>query len=269
MFFILTVIYNKNLQTSQTLKGLLNSFELLNKCNSAILIWDNSVNPLANIDISKLTTTFTKVNYIHCPQNEYLSKVYNKAIDTFLIGNNKYLVLLDDDTIVTQSFFQEALDVVTQNNEIDLLLPKIYHKKQLVSPSNYYHGHGVYLKNISSGVVSAKNKMAINSGMIISKHFLASTNFKYAFTLRNYGTDNYFMLHYSLQRKNLYVLNTSINHSLSMYEETTSVQKKIDTYKEISRALKIVHPYSLLVRIILLKNKISLAVKYKAFSFLK
>lgn len=269
MFFIVTVVYNKNLQNSQTLKGLLNSFELLNKHNSQILIWDNSLNPLPQDDISKLTTTFTKINYIHCPQNEYLAKVYNNAIDTLLISNNNYLVLLDDDTIVTQSFFQEALDVVTKNNEIDLLLPKIYHNKQLVSPSNYYHGHGVYLKNISSGVVAAKNKMAINSGMMISKKFFASTNFKYASALRNYGTDNYFMLQYSLKRKSLYVLNTSINHSLSMYEETTSVQKKINTYNEISRALKIVHPYSILLRIILLKNKISLAIKHKTFSFIK
>lgn len=269
MFLILVVLYNKSIDSSKTLSGLTAAADCINAQGNEIYIWDNSLHQLNGHQINSLKSTFQQFVYNHCPQNLHLSAVYNKAIEHLLQSQNKYLVLLDDDTSITENFFNEIAVVANTQQNIDLMLPQIICNNVVVSPSKYFYGHGSFIQHVQTGPVKSTHKMAINSGMVISKKYLTATGFKYLSALRNYATDNYFMQQYAQMNEWLYILNEKIEHSLSLYDQDTSVEKKIANYKEISRGLKLVHPYSLFLRLLLFKNKLTLALKYKDFSIFR
>lgn len=148
------VLYNKAIVDSNAI----NSLRQLK--NVDLIIVDNSDQAIDNEAYAKVH----KLNYIANHENIGLSKAYNKIIKLLLPSNYQYLLLLDDDTTITQEYIDELNQLV--NNNYDVIIPRIIDKasKKLYSPKVYNHTSLLtHLYNDKP----YKHIKAINSGLCI------------------------------------------------------------------------------------------------------
>lgn len=118
---IIVVIYNKQMQRSQTLNSLLHMLEV----DAHLLIFNNGPKTL-NLDDVLYTDLKDKFNNNVFIQedlaNRPLSVLYNYAIDEYT--GYSYYCLFDDDTNIPADYFIEIEKARTQQS-IDLMLPVI------------------------------------------------------------------------------------------------------------------------------------------------
>ena len=273
MILILVVLYEKKLANSSTLQFILESSKTINNINATLYLWDNSLVPLDKLDISLLTSEIKKFCYNHNPQNSPLSLVYNTTIDK-LINDNvyKFLIILDDDSNLGNTYFSTVISTVLLNPTIELFLPIITNHSVIISPSKYYIAKGINYKKLKPGIKSSKNKMAINSGMVIAKNFFNRTNFRYDTRLDNYGTDNYFMKKYSQNNLYFYVLNYAFKHSLSFYDNR-NLHNKLIIYRKVKKANLIINKDQLFenifTHVFFFLSSLRFSIKYKDINFFK
>lgn len=270
MLYILVVLYNKTIETSATLQGLLGAAHLLNEHNCKVVIHDNSPLTLSETAIDLLQESFHQFDYVHSESNEPLSVIYNRAITNSIAGNASYLIILDDDSKVDKHFFELAIQ--HSSTGYNLMLPVIRHNGIIRSPMKYYIFKSLIFKNVPHGIISSKNLMAINSGMIISVKFINSFNFRYDEQLMNYGTDNYFMRFYSQHSSTVFMLDYVLDHSLSFFD-TNNIERKLKVFREIKKANLIVHSDNLIDKTLALSFNILTSIKYaivhRSLRFLK
>ncbi|MFA0208580.1 hypothetical protein AB4536_17010 [Vibrio cyclitrophicus] len=216
MLSALVVLYRKNITTSNTLSSLLasNVSSLLDN----ILVWDNSPESLPTKDIDSYIDLMKgksiKVSYHHELSNSPLSIVYNKFISQF--NDSKFLMILDDDTLLNEDFFYELDKHISDYDSSDLYLPRIYHKDKMISPSKRFFMKGWYLDYKPKGKFNSKFLSAINSCMVISVDFLRKTNFQYDERLISYGTDDQFILNFTRNNGICHILDVDIKHDLTL-----------------------------------------------------
>jgi len=266
---ILIVIYNINITQSETIKSLIESKDCL--FESDLLIWDNS--PISQ-DISLIYPFFenyVKILYEHHPENLPLSKVYNKVINKFKNEGYDFLILLDQDSRFNKEYFIKLNNAFKENNEVSLFLPIIKYKNKIVSPTKKYFLKGFYFKKKVSGLQKAKNISAINSGMIISFKYLKDKFKGYDERLKNYCTDDYFMMEYCKNEKYLFILDYEFEHDLTLSTLNDSSDKLIKAYHEMLQAWSILYSDSVLkyiVKIYMIVHSLYTAIKYKNTDFL-
>ena len=263
---ILICLYNKNVNTSNTLQSLLKSDYV--KENSTIFIWDNSIEPLEQESLNFLNNNFSKLIYKHTPENVVLSKIYNAVIES--LDDNCYLMLCDDDSNIPVAFFDKLIEQIKINPNQDLFLPQIYSNSVLVSPAKDFLIKTSLIKKLTPGAIMSSYTTAINSGMVISSRFFKEEGFRYDERLRFYGTDNYFMNEYSKLRKDLIVLDIKFTHSLS-FNDSNDVNNKLRIFKEIKKSNAIIYSDQFLKRQIVLFNNLvvacKLSLKHKTLRF--
>ena len=186
-----------------------------------LVIWDNSpiVSELSICKYERLHSSLS-VQYIHTPENRSLSQIYNEVASK--VTEDEYLTLLDQDTTLPTSYFEELK--MAQIHQWALILPKVECQGVLVSPGSRFFSRGKRLAEISSGAFASKNLLAINSGMsIVGRVF---RYYKYDERLRFYGTDTFFMRNYEKYFDLAFVLNTPISHSLAEMEQRSDEQRR-------------------------------------------
>jgi len=128
------VVYNKEIKASITCATL----NKINCRNLDILIVDNSTIENKNFEYCKNN----KTQYISMGGNKGLSKAYNAAIDK-CFASYDLLILMDDDTEVTDEYF-EALDkAVAENQDVDIFAPIVYGQDGVIYSPNEFN----FLKN--------------------------------------------------------------------------------------------------------------------------
>ncbi|MCH5239336.1 MAG: glycosyltransferase [Muribaculaceae bacterium] len=215
---ILVVIYKKNINDSITLQSLRNFLKKEDNVNE-LIIWDNSSEYNSKEEINNFSLSFkdTKIRYIPAIENTPLSKIYNYIIS---LVSTSWLILLDDDTNLTDVYFNELNSVFKSIFDIpNLILPQIYFNNQLVSPAKQFFIFGKRIKFIKNGLIKAKHSTAINSGMCINVQYLKEKFPGYNEKINFYGTDNDFMLKYSDHNTFFYVLNTKLTHTLNLFSD--------------------------------------------------
>lgn len=264
---ILVCLYNKDINTSNTIQSLLRSVNLIK--NATVFIWDNSLTPLNIVSQDLLKRSFENFKYKHTPENVVLSKVYNSVIDE-LEDSNAYLMLFDDDSEITVSFFNKLKEQIDLNPSMNLFLPQIYSNSVLISPAKDYLIKTKLIKGLKNGILKAKNTTAINSGMVISNRVFKE-GFRYDERLNFYGTDNFFMNQYASKNKELMVLDVKIEHDLS-FNTSNDIKNKIRIFKEIKRANRIIYSRNVPEKGIVMANNLfvslKLCLKYKSLAFL-
>jgi hypothetical protein len=115
-------------------------------------------------------------------------------------------------------------------------LPLVAAKGKIVSPSDLYACKGFLWKKNRSGIVLARHRTAINSGMAISAAYLRNQFPGYDERLRFYGTDNFFMREYGKSNRHFVVLECAIQHELSFFARET-VEIKLWRHRESVAAL--------------------------------
>lgn len=267
---ILIVIYNTNITKAETIKSLLNSKEYL--VNNHLFIWDNSEKAQ---DISIVKEIFNKQNievtYEHHPENLPLSKLYNNVINRFMYQNYDFLILFDQDSSFTKNLFFEFVNSYNKNKHISLFLPIIKFKNTIVSPTRKYFLKGFYFDKKPIGLYRAKNISAINSGMIISFKFLKEKYKGYDERLKFYGTDDYFMMEYCKNEKELFILDYEFEHDLTLSTLNSSSDKLVKSYHQMLEAWSILYYDSILkyiVKFYTVIHSFYTAIKYKNKDFL-
>ncbi len=233
-FLIILVLYKKNEKDSNTLSSIISNMYNYNKFH--MVIWDNS--PTRMLSYGKLEQINKIINtqYIHCPENYPISKVYNIVIKQN-INLYQYVILLDHDTEISTLFFKEIENNVSKtSNTCKLLLPKVYSNNTLVSPAKLYGFYGKNISYILEGYKLSKYKTAINSGMIISMDIFRD-GFEYDINLTLYGIDDYFMKLYAKKFPYFYVLNCNLSHSLDFFNGNESIEKRYFRFKNMMSAI--------------------------------
>ena len=234
---IVVVLFKMAPQESPTIQSIIRYVETLDEVAVAsyrLIIWDNSPDA-CKVEVGKIQEQLPmlSVQYIHTPENTFLSKIYNLVATE--IQRHSYLTLLDQDTSLPNEYFKEL--ELAQFRLEPLILPKVICNGQLVSPGGRFLAQGRLLDSEPAGVVRSKNLLAINSGMSILGDVLRVI--KYDERLYFYGTDTYFMKKYEKHFDHAFVLHTSVFHSLAEMENQ-SKEWHLASRKEKYRTLKII-----------------------------
>ena len=184
---IVIVIYNQYINKSKAYNSIKNS-----KLN--ILIIDNSKEEY--IIENELFSINEKLGYIAKGKNIGLSKAYNLAIEYFSNKNIDFLILSDDDSIITEEYLMNLEIFEFKKNKI--YAPLIYNGKKLVNP--HYHNDNYIKEQLKNSkfnnikdlkkIQNTKYMHAINSGMIIPYSLLSE--YRYDETLFLDCVDNNF-----------------------------------------------------------------------------
>ena len=162
--YALIVIYNKHCYDSATLKKLKLFSNILQ-----IIIFDNSTSEFGNKDYCR------EHGYIYFGfhQNFGLSRAYNYVVDSVIdhpLADNGCLMLLDDDTDITEEYISKAIKRIRNKQNFDILLPIVQTgttEQIIISPANLKFNCGG--KSVSSIQDIKMDKItAINSGMIVN-----------------------------------------------------------------------------------------------------
>lgn len=269
----LIVIYKTELSDSNTILSILKSLHLLHDLTVQIKIWDNSPYPQPNNTIEWLHNMVEPhgviADYINTPENIPLSKVYNTFFDECK-SSCDYLVLLDQDSFFAEKFIELLFDCI-KNNNYSLILPSIRYKGKIVSPSKAFFMKGFYFDKQPLGVLHGVNISAINSGMCISSDYLRRRNFKYDERLGNYCTDDFFMREYCRNSEDIYVLDYTFEHELSLSTLNNSSDELKKRYALMLAGKKIVYSESwikkMMVGVYCFFHRIYMVLKYKDLDY--
>ncbi|MBC8986060.1 glycosyltransferase [Pedobacter sp. N36a] len=264
---VLVVLYKKTILESPTIKSLLSQHKDLFELE--LVIWDNSPERCPDDQIYELEQDFGKFQYRWSPENTWLSKLYNQVLSA---RTYDYALLLDQDTDIPPYYFDKLGDALFKFPKIALFLPLVLHEEKVVSPGSWVYFKGKHWKKIKTGILPAKNVLAITSGMVISAKVFFENQMKFDERLSLYGIDTGFMLNFSKFEKELYVLPIKFDHDtvlwsnpsadvmLIRFRNLKSTWPKILSDRPVARTL--VYFYSMAV-------SFKLALKYQDLRFLK
>lgn len=252
---LLVVLYNENITSSKTISTYINNCSAYHN-QIKLVIWDNSPNQMVN---QRDRYNFpVKFDYYHTPDNTPLSIVYNKIIESSMEYDS--IFIFDQDSIITKEYFNQIYAARQQFPQINLFIPRIIHKKKVLSPAKriLHKGSYVYDREIS-GIISAKRFLGIMSGMNIMMTLFKNTNIKFDEHLSLYGVDTMFSIDYSKWFNTLYIIDYTLIHDLSMFsEEMPEIKKRrfesnISSSKYIAKKISIWTYLSCLIAIFIRK----------------
>ena len=152
------VVYNKRIRKSITCE----SIKQISGVNVEIIVVDNSETEQGN----KSVCADLGYTYISMNGNKGLSKAYNAAIDKC---NSDILILLDDDTPVTQEYFDVLNEATVNNKDMDIFAPVVYGQDGVIySPNEFNFLRNHFISNPNQEV-SQENFNAIASCLAIRK----------------------------------------------------------------------------------------------------
>ncbi len=219
---LLIVLYNQDLESSESLKSFLRYKDRYSGIIK-LCIWDNS--PIPMLDKEVLNNIYANSAYYHYPTNAPLSFAYNRIAD-----NNKdsdYIMIFDQDSMITSEYVDKVLYGIEQCPDINLFIPRIIHNGTVLSPAKRYlhRGKFPYETNIH-GIISSKKFIGIMSGMCVRINLITNRIVRFDENLRLYGIDSKFSLDYSRRMSNLMVIDHTLGHNLSIFEEEDIETKK-------------------------------------------
>ena len=206
---IVIVLYENKLATTPNYQLFI---KLLNQGNYTLLVYDNS----KQVQVDQL---FSKENvyYIHNKSNPGLAKAYNEAKKLMFKINADFLLLLDQDTLLSEDYIQK-IECVYPKKEIGAFVPLIQCKGRQISP--------VFNGNYASGQSSVPEAgeyeavMAINSGTLLPREILEGIGeFNNEFPL-DY-LDHWLFWEINQKHKKIQVINTVLEHDLSVLDYQT------------------------------------------------
>ena len=256
-FLTVIVLYETNLNRCLTYKTLL----LLEKINftSDLIIYNNS--PEIKIPQAKNHIV------INAETNEMLSGAYNFALNHANKNNYDWLLLLDQDTELTDDYFEKLYRFLSDNQDKDVVavVPFLTNKSKIISPNK------LYFKFLRKSTV----KYGINSGHIVALNSLSLLRTDFMNSIGGFSSefpldmlDYWYYLQFYRHKKRIYVLDTALKHNLSIYNYDENITE--ERYDQLLKAERkytyefgiqvlIIYKFRLLFRflkqIITLKNK--------------
>lgn len=258
MIFILIVIYNKRIIDSLSY----NSLKMDNSFN--FIIFDNSKSEYINFN--KKFCQLNSIKYYTLNKNVGLSKAYNYVVDKIEKNYNNYLVILDDDTPLTNEYVTQ-LKSATKEAKYDVYLPVIYSHNKIISPANVQFNCRIKMLNNLKELKMDKIS-AINSGMVIRTEVFKEFNYNENMFLEYIDHD--FMKKIRNYKKTVQLMNTTLEQNYSRFQYN-KVENELFRFAIYLNDFKIYCKdcHNLLFYYIsTLKYRLTECIKYKTIKFL-
>lgn len=264
----IVVLYKCDISKSQSIISL-NSCKTLISSEEKIFVWDNSPVSQPGDELEFLNEFKCEIEYRHTPQNISLGRIYN----TIIKENLKYdlVYIFDQDSSFEIDYLNAVSRAEKEHPLINLFLPLIKVKEQVVSPGHFYYFKGKYWKKDQLGIVKAKNNVAVSSGMAIRMSYLDNHE-RFEERLKLYSIDTNFMIRYSIDNEYFYVIDAKFGHELSDFDHE-DVETKLRRFKDL-RASAMLNSYlfavqyRILTYLFYLYRSVVLSVKFKDKRFL-
>lgn len=220
MIDAIIVIYNKKIEDSITYQNLKNDTRL------KFIIYDNSINNQENREFAQKNN----IVYFGFGTNDGLSKAYNYSIKHTINDNNRYYMILDDDTIITDEYINTVYSMIVE--DYDVIIPIVYSNNRIISPCKIqFDGRIRRIKSVDS----TKNKLkisAINSGMVVKKSVYNSITYDERLFL-DY-VDHMFMKRVNENKMNIAIASIPIFQNFSRDQKTSinSAKTRFSIFKK-------------------------------------
>jgi GT2 family glycosyltransferase len=248
---IVIVIYNVNLEDCITFKT------LINYISNSNLIYDLIIFNNSNEIKIPQNKSYKVVN---SNENKKLSGAYNYALSYARENDKDWILLLDQDTELTEDYFSKLtlyFNSTPLNSEIVSIIPFLIENSKTISP----HKIGLFnfkdSKVINPGI-QHEHITAFNSLSLLNVEFMLSLggfNIEYPLDM----LDHWYYLQIYNCKKKVYVLDTYIEHklSLSSYENNVSIERHRSILKaekaftkELGRTHYLLYKIKLTIRLI-------------------
>lgn len=171
---ILAVVvrYKMGLEQSPTVVSLCRTFEKHSKLIESVglLVWDNSPVPL---DKPVLPVSVSHFHYRHgCGENLGVSGAYNRALEVAESMDCRWLLLLDQDTTLTEDYLPRLLEccrLLEDSPEIAAIAPLLMEGEKIISPMTLRSNRWKHARPFSRPFTGVcRNKVfAANSGTLM------------------------------------------------------------------------------------------------------
>lgn len=202
---VIIVVYNREVSESTSIKN------IKKISDTKIIVVDNSTTKNDNIRFC----VANNINYISMGGNKGISKAYNAAIDS--IEDTDIVVLLDDDTKITNDYFDVLKKAAIKNTDVDIFAPIVRGQDGVIySPNNYN-----FLKNklVTNPISEVRQDSfnAISSCMAI--RIRVFDNYRYNEKLFVDEIDHCFCREQRARGKKFGILNVEIKQNFHQREE--------------------------------------------------
>jgi GT2 family glycosyltransferase len=215
---IVIVIYQAEQNKPLIFENLDKIFSSLDHINQPyLIIYDNSPLPLS----TEHRVSYPHI-YFHDQSNPGLAEAYNFALKAAEAQECKWLLLLDQDTLLTARFISELSGIIEKINDdrIAAIIPRLYANKLLISPSTITLNQ-LYrpLYGKESGVATQR-LTAINSATTLRISFLKHIG---GFNTRYWldYLDHWVFMQISLHGHTIYLMESELTHNLSIQSLST------------------------------------------------
>jgi GT2 family glycosyltransferase len=232
------VIYNLKLEESSTMRSLLETGMIAVEDSKSfqLIVYDNSQEEQS---ISKAMPF--SFSYIHDAHNGGLAAAYNYALRVALKNNVKWLLLLDQDSVLPPDYLSSLRRIdpsIVSDESVVAIVPQVRCSGKLLSPSRLtFDGRTKALGKNCIGLCDAK-MVAINSGILLRTSFIAELEgFSSLFWLDYL---DYWLFHmiYTMDKK-VYVTDSVVEHEMSTVDYNKYMTE--DRYRNILESETIFH----------------------------
>ncbi len=174
-------------------------------------------------------------------ENKGIAFAYNYALNQALLSRCTWLMVLDQDTILTKSYFKAINDFLAlspqHNQQIAAAVPLLMFGDQHISPEAYHIAIGPFWKNKTIHneleLQQYKNKhyciTALNSGTLLNTTLLRNINgFPKDFPLD--GLDHAYFYNFYKEQMDVFLLSVKLQHSLSLLEQKIPSIERYKSY---------------------------------------
>jgi GT2 family glycosyltransferase len=207
---------------SKTIRFLCFQNKIYSELISSLILYDNSGDTYAYSQTELKDAIKIPVKVIRDSSNPGIGVAYNYAYKLAVTSGISWLLLLDDDTILSKEYFNELATVFNSSIEkkIVSIVPKVVDifGKQKISPTKK-NLLGMNLPVKKSGITVSRIT-GINSGTLLKTDFLKSINgFSRDFPLDM--LDHWIFRKIYQTRNKVYVMKSVIIHDLSLMNIST------------------------------------------------
>lgn len=209
---ILVVLYNRQINESETLRTLQEIDQPIDNCK--LIIWNNGPTDLLSSDIVPFENLGLDCHIVETLENRPLSHIYNEFIQE---NESEKYIILDHDSSLSVEYW-------TAVNSMDdsLLLPKVISQGKVCSP-NKLPANGLRFR-------PRQKLAAITSGMVLSNDLVKKVKAMYGDVFDKhyafYGIDTTFMLRMrKLALCDQIRVIDGFSHSLSKHEDESEATK--------------------------------------------
>jgi GT2 family glycosyltransferase len=212
-FYAVIVIYNTEISQSETCN---NICKILNH-DIEVIIVDNSIITNNNAELSQNNGW----RYLNMHGNKGLSKAYNAVLD-FLNGKDGVVIWFDDDTNVTQQYFDSLEEAVLTKKQCDIFAPMIQGQDgKFWSPNEYHYLKNKQLKSSDQKIDNRKFN-AINSCTAV--RLKVYDQYRYDERLFLDQVDHDFFEKQRKLKRSFYKLDVIIQHNFSTKQKGRSLE---------------------------------------------